>query len=168
MKKFMILAVAASAVMVSCSDKTAGTSKKTQANLDNFNTISNAFETGDTSMIDSLVAADFVSHGEVKDDGRDSLKAMIRMAHEMDSTMKSEPIKVFADDDYVIGWMKFTGTSNGTWMPPGPYEMTSIEVVRFKDGKAVEHWVYMDPREMMKMMQGQTMPADTTRKMGDN
>jgi hypothetical protein len=40
----------------------------------------------------------------------------------------------------------------------GPYDMNGIEVVRFKDGKAVEHWAFMDARDMMKMMP-QQMPA---------
>jgi len=46
--------------------------------------------------------------------------------------------------------------------------MTSLDVSKFKDGKAVEHWVFMDPKEMMAMMQSgaggteQTAPADST------
>ncbi len=31
-------------------------------------------------------------------------------------------------------------------------DMTTVDVVKFKDGKAVEHWSYMDPKDMMKMM----------------
>ena len=75
-----------------------------------------------------------------------------------------EIIKELADDEYVFSWMRFTGSSDGSMgMPAGPYDMKSIEVVRFKDGKAVEHWGFMEPREMMKMMQ--QMPAmDTTKK----
>jgi len=78
--------------------------------------------------------------------------------------MKSEIKKVFADDDYVMAWMRWTGTADGSMpgMPAGPYDMTAIEVVRFKDGKAVEHWAFMEPREMMKMMGGgQQMPTPT-------
>jgi len=30
--------------------------------------------------------------------------------------------------------------------------MHAVQVVKFKDGKAVEHWEYMQPEEMMKMM----------------
>ena len=50
-----------------------------------------------------------------------------------------------------------------------PMTMTSVDVTKFKDGKAVEHWVFMDPLEMMTMMQQnvmggteQTAPADST------
>jgi len=47
-------------------------------------------------------------------------------------------------------------------------DMTSVDVTKFKDGKATEHWVYSDPNEMMKMMQSMPpmtapAPADTTK-----
>lgn len=42
----------------------------------------------------------------------------------------------------------------------GSYEMNGVEVVRFKDGKAVEHWAFMDAREIMKMMAG-AQPSST-------
>jgi predicted SnoaL-like aldol condensation-catalyzing enzyme len=34
--------------------------------------------------------------------------------------------------------------------------------VRFKDGKAVEHWAFMDAREMMKMMSSMPASAPTS------
>ena len=47
--------------------------------------------------------------------------------------------------------MRFTGTSDGSMgMPKGPYDMKAVEVEKFKDGKAIEHWEFMDPAEMMK------------------
>jgi len=63
-----------------------------------------------------------------------------------------------------MGWMHWTGTSNGSMpdMPAGPYDMNGIEVVRFKDGKAVEHWAFMDAREMMKMMSSMPASAPTS------
>ena len=33
-------------------------------------------------------------------------------------------------------------------------------ISKFKEGKAVEHWVYMDPNEMMKMMTQQKPPVE--------
>ena len=63
--------------------------------------------------------------------------------------------------DYVYAWIKFSGNSNGAMgMPKGPFEFSSVELTKYKDGKAVEHWGFMDNRdvakqreEMMKMMQ---------------
>jgi hypothetical protein len=42
-----------------------------------------------------------------------------------------------------------------------PIDFHSLEVSKFKDGKAVEHWSYMQPKEMMAMMAPHT---DTTKK----
>jgi predicted SnoaL-like aldol condensation-catalyzing enzyme len=108
------------------------------------------------------VSSDFVDHTERGDLGRDSLKAMIVTMHQQMPDMKSEVIKEMADDEYVFGLIRYTGTSNGQMgMPAGPYDFRSLEVVKFKDGKAVEHWAYMEPREMMKMM---APPQDANKK----
>ena len=125
----------------------------TQKNLDANKLISNAFENGDASAVDSVVAEDFVDHtehGPVK--GRDSLKAMIKMVHDYNKDMKMETIHEMGDNDYVFSWVRLTGTSDGRMMPAGPYDWHAIEVSKFKDGKIVEHWEFDDPAEMMKMM----------------
>ena len=163
MKKFpFILFAATICFFTACNEKAAtdgGMSDAARKNLAAFHAVDTAFQTGDLSRIDSVVAGDFVDHTPNGDMGRDSLKAMITMMKNA-GTMKSETIKEFADDEYVMAWMRWTGTSNGSIpnMPAGPYEMNGVEVVRFKDGKAVEHWAFMDARDIMKMM-GPQMPA---------
>lgn len=150
------------------------TSSMTQKNLEANNVISNAFETGDVSKIDNAVASDFVDHSDRGDiRGTDSLKAMVTMIHNNMKDMKMETIKDMADGDYVFSWMRFSGNSNGSMgMPAGPYDMQAVEVSKFKDGKATEHWEFMDIRDvtkMMKQMQNmgnrQTMPPMDTTKM---
>lgn len=168
MKKFLfILFAAASCFFSACNEKatsTEGMSDAARKNLDAFRAVDTAFQTGDLSRIDSVVASDFVDHTPKGDMGRDSLKAMITMMKNA-GTMKSETKKVLADDEYVMAWMRWTGTSDGSLpdMPAGPYDMSGVEVVRFKDGKAVEHWAFMDARDLMKMMGGgQPAPAPTS------
>src|SRR6266566_3786901 len=105
-----------------------GPDSMTQKNLDGSRTVSKAFETGDASMIDSVVASDFIDHTDHGDVGRDSLKAMIVTMHKEFPDMKMETIKELADSDHVFTLMRFTGTSNGTMgMPKGPYDMHTIE-----------------------------------------
>ncbi len=159
MKKFISLfAAIIFFFFISCNhEKTNSETKEqssaTKKNLEASAIISKAFDTGDPSMIDSVVASDFVDHTDRGDMGRDSLKAMITSMRKMFPDMKQETIKELADEDYVFSLMRFTGTSEGQMgMPKGPYDMKAIQVVRYKDGKAVEHWEYMEPREMMKMM----------------
>lgn len=146
-------------LLCSCNDsvKVAGESKDSEIekNKAASKTISDAFSTGDVSKIDSVVAEDFLDHtdrGDIR--GRDSLKAMIKMVHDNFGDMKMEVLHELADKDYVYTLMRFTGVSDGTMgMPKGPYDMKAIQVGRYKDGKALEHWEYMETREIMKMMQ---------------
>ena len=167
MKKYLFfISVVFMGLIVSCkSEKKEGLSEAAQKNLDATHGVTKAFETGDVSKIDDYVAADFVDHTDKGETGRDSLKSMIKAMHGVDPTMKMETIKELADDEYVFEWMRNKGTSDGSMgMPKGPYDMRSIEVIKFKDGKAVEHWTYMEPADMMKMMPPPpTMMTDTVK-----
>jgi predicted SnoaL-like aldol condensation-catalyzing enzyme len=166
-KIFFVLSTGLFCFFTACNSDTkteSGTSSTdnsmAQKNLDATHTVTKAFETGDVSMIDSAIASDFVDHTEHGDIGRDSLKAMITSMHKYVPDMKMEVIKEVGDNDYVFSMMRVTGTSNGDMgIPKGPYDMHQIQVVRFKDGKAVEHWGYVESGEMMKMM-GQMKPMD--------
>lgn len=156
MKKYLfILSAGFIFLLSSCSDKKeGGISDKAKKNLEVVQAVVKAFETGDASKINDLVAADFIDHTDKGVMiGPDSLKAAITMMHKMDSTVKFNAIKELADDDYVSVWYKLTGTSDGTMgMPKGPYEMNTIDMVKFKDGKAIEHWSFLEMTEVMKMM----------------
>lgn len=131
-----------------------GNQEMEQKNLAAFETVGKAFETGDVSGIDSTVADDFIDHtdkGDVK--GKDSLKSMITHMHTSFPDMKTTTKNTAASGDYVYGWMSYSGTSDGSMgMPKGPYDMTAIELVKFNNGKATEHWSFMQPADMMKMM----------------
>ncbi|MEP7252415.1 MAG: nuclear transport factor 2 family protein, partial [Ginsengibacter sp.] len=125
-------------MLISCDSGTATTSgsgkDSTQAkNIAAFDVVTKAFDTGDPSHIDEVVADDFVDHtdkGEVK--GKDSLKTAITMMHNAMKDMKTETLNTAASGDYVYGWMHYTGTSHGSMgMPNGQYDMTSIELVKF-------------------------------------
>ena len=170
MKKILIAAIAGlCCFFLSCEDKTAGTtggmSEQAQKNLEATRVVSKAFETGDVSGIDSVVAENFVDHTDRGDVvGRDSLKALITM-HEKFPDMKMEVMREFADDNYVFTQMRFTGTSDGSMgMPAGPFDMRAIQVARLENGQIVEHWQYMDMQDMTKMM-GQMPPAADTSMM---
>jgi len=155
-------------ICTSCNSDTAGTANNNlntqeQKNMAASNVIMKAFQTGDVSGIDSVVSDDFIDHTDRGDMiGRDSLKAAVRWVHANMKNMKTEKIHEAAEGDYVYSWMRYTGTSDGTMgMPNGPYDMSSIEVAKYKDGKAVEHWNFMEIRDAMKMMTQQS-PINTT------
>ena len=142
----------------SCTSDTATTSSKNteeeQKNLAANDVIMKAFQTGDVSGIDSVVADDFMDHtdrGDMK--GRDSLKSMVKWMHTNMKEMKMEKKLEVAEGDYVWTRMNYTGNSDGSMgMPQGPYDMDAIELSKYKDGKAVEHWAFMEMQDAMKMM----------------
>jgi hypothetical protein len=156
---------------IGCTNDTATmtSSDKQQTNLEAARKVAKAFETGDVSLIDSVVADDFVDHTDRGDKvGRDSLKAMVNMIRTSVKDMKMETIRELADDEYTFQWMRYMGISDGTMgMPAGPVDMHGMEITKFRSGKAVEHWAYMDVAEMMKMMGQQGAPppplVDTTK-----
>lgn len=161
MKQFIFAASASLlCICVSCNDSSTANSEAkdsflTQKNLNAWHVLSKAFATGDADAVDSVLADDYIDHrinGDVK--GRDSVKADITRVQANFKDVKMEIIKELADNDYGFFWMHFTGNSNGaTGMPAGPFDMTNIQVVKFKDGKAAEHWVYMEMKQLTKMMQ---------------
>jgi predicted SnoaL-like aldol condensation-catalyzing enzyme len=165
MKKYLfILSAGFICLLTSCSEKKeGGMSATAKKNLDAMHTVVTAFETGDTSKINDVVSADFIDHtdrGVMV--GTDSLKAAVTMMHKMDSTLKFNLVKELADDEYVTAWYKITGISDGYMgMPKGPYEMNSVDVVKFKDGKATEHWSFLEMTEVMKMMSSPPAAMDS-------
>ena len=119
-----------------------------QKNIQAWHTVSMAFSTGNTELLDNVIADDYIDHtprGDFK--GRDSVKSnLIRMrANYHDVKMKI--IKELADDEYGFFWMQFNGNKvDARGAASVPFEITSIQAVKFNDGKAVEHWEYVDPR----------------------
>jgi predicted SnoaL-like aldol condensation-catalyzing enzyme len=139
-----------------------------QKNIAASDVVMKAFQTGDVSGLDSVIADDFIDHtdrGDMK--GRDSLKSMVKIVHSSFKDMKFDKVRDVADGDYVYSWVNYSGTGDGTMgMPKGPYKMATIEVSKFRDGKAVEHWAFVNAQDMMKMMPQQpgTNTGDTVKR----
>ena len=170
MTRIQIAALGSLLLLFSCKDNTrvAGASTTDpviQKNIDATRAVNKAFETGNVTALDSVIADDFIDHsdrGEIK--GRDSLKAIVSMVREHMKDMRSDVVKELADKDYVFSWMHFQGTSDGKAAPAGPFDMNAIEVAKMKDGKIVEHWEFIDIHDVMKMM-GQGQPVGNMNRM---
>lgn len=136
------------------------TSSQAQKNIDADKIISEAFESGDAGKLDGVVASDFVDHTDMGDKkGIDSLKRELNMIHSQFKDMKMELKRQWADDEYVVDWTRYTGTNPTAMMgmPAGPFDIKGMEVTRFTNGKAVEHWFFDDSQmvaDWMKGMQG--------------
>jgi predicted ester cyclase len=162
-----MIAAGFACVFISCTAKNeGGMSATAKKNLEVDQAVTKCFETKDFSKLGDYIAEDAVDHaGETGDiTGLANIKAeMERMMGDM-AEMKSDVIKALADDEYVMSWMKYSGSMkvDKMGMKAGEkFETKAIEVTRYKDGKVVEHWSFMEPSEVMKMMGGgQQPPAD--------
>jgi len=165
MKKFFCLTGICIYCLISCTDSTKPATDTTAApeqsqaekNKDVNRAIMKAIEAGDSAAIDTLIAADAIDHSgpnEIEMKG-DSLKKMLSHMHSDVSDLKMDIKESAAEGDYVFTLSTMTGTTKTAdmGMPANTkMDMTGVDVVKFKDGKAVEHWSYMDPKDMMKMM----------------
>ena len=167
-KLFFIIAVVILNSFIACNSDGGAMSATAKKNKEVNTAIMKAYEAGDYSKMGDYIAADAVDHGSFIGDvkGLDSIVIAMKIYHDQVDNMKSEVIREMADDEYVIVWSKFSGTAKTDKMgikAGQQFIMTSVDVARFKDGKAVEHWIYMDPKDMAQMM----MPTMNTMPLSD-
>jgi predicted ester cyclase len=173
MKKFLfIISAGLLCCCFSCKDEKSGETggnSAAQKNLDVAHAINKAIETGDVSKLGDYIAVDGVDHsgekGEVK--GLDSIKAELAGIHNMYSDVKIETIKEVADSEYVFEWWTFSATCTKAQMgmPAGSkINNGSLNITKFKDGKATDHWQLLQNADIMKMMAPQ-MGMDSTKHM---
>ncbi|TMI62809.1 MAG: ester cyclase [Bacteroidetes bacterium] len=176
MRKLMLFSfVILSVAYMSCNSAEGGMSTTAKKNLEVNTAIMKAYESGDFSKMGDYIAADAVDHGGEKGDikGLENIVAEMKRYKEMVKDAKVEVVKEMVDDEYVMVWSKTSGTltMDGMGMKAGDKtNMTGVDVAKFKDGKAVEHWIFMDVAEMNKMMQAMmpstnSIPGDTILKM---
>jgi len=119
---------------------------------------------GDTTKVDSLVAETFVEHQVMPGmmPGREGLKAMIASFHTSFPDLKTTVNVISADGDKVWMHSNMSGTMKGEFMGMKPtgksFNVEAFDLVRFENGKIVEHWGAMDDMGMMQQL-GATPPA---------
>lgn len=121
---------------------------------------------GKSDGIEEFVAENFVSHNPipgVTSTGIQQMKDMIAISSTTFTQNKVEDMHMTADGDRVVAHYNWKGVNTGSMDPSMPATNKSIDVhgvdiVRFENGKIVEHWGYME--EMKMMQQLGMMPAD--------
>jgi len=182
MKKLLLGVGVIMLVFNSCTDsKKTDTSTTTvsgaETNSMHSKEIYRAIETGDVSKVEFL-DDDIIDHegspdGDVK--GKDNVKAMLADIHNHISNLKMETIAdaTSADGQYHFALIRMSGTTTDDKMGmPANTAMdhSSVDVVKVKDGKAVEHWGFYEMKSMPgnkmenKMKSDDKMKMDTTKK----
>jgi predicted ester cyclase len=164
------IAVLAGLSLASCNNSGSATANDTakdsttavsteQQNLDKNRSVYKAIETGDSATIRSLIADDAVDHqGPNGQDlkGGDAITHMLTDMHNHVKDLKFDITSDAAKGDYIFAMVQMSGTAvdNSMGMTPGAkVDGKSVDVVKVKDGKMVEHWGFMDWQDVMKMGQ---------------
>lgn len=118
------------------------------------------FNRGDLDVVDELVTPDIIDHEEpfpgVTGSGAEGLRqtvAILRTAFP-DLTMTVEDM--VAEGDKVVTRVTVRGTHQGEFlgMPPSGRQINVavIDIVRFADGKMIEHWGQTDQMALLQQL----------------
>jgi steroid delta-isomerase-like uncharacterized protein len=158
MKKLLIIPIL-SIALFSCTNQESGKEKTTDYNNARmrafYDQVMNAHN---PEMVDSFITQDFVDHQPFPGypPGMDGLKAGLKdyfMAYP-DLKFNINYVKSFGDT--VIAHFNMMGTNSGSMMgmpaTNKPINIEGVDIVVLKDGKAVEHWGYMEESKMMEQL----------------
>ncbi len=115
-----------------------------------------AFNADDWNKASTIIAADFVEHNPEpgQKPGLDGLKEIFAKYRSAFPDMKFTADKMISEGDIVVAHIVVTETNKGEFMGmPATGKTINVEgydMVRFANGKGVEHWGVYD---MMGMMQ---------------
>jgi len=116
-------------------------------------------EKGNVAAVDELVARNFVEHekfpGGLSPD-REGLKDYFTMMHKAFPDLSCDVHFTMSDGDRVAAYATVSGTQKGEFMgmPPSGKKFSAhcVDIIRFADGKAVEHWGAFDAATMMQQL----------------
>ena len=125
---------------------------------------------GKSDGLEEIVAENFTSHMSipgVTSTGIQQLKDLIAISSAAFTENKAEDLHMTAEGDRVIAhyrWKAKNTGSMGEGMPAtnAPMDVYCVDILRFENGKIVEHWGYMEEMKMMQqlgMMGGAGDPA---------
>jgi predicted ester cyclase len=127
---------------------------------------------GDVAALPELIHADYVDHSARPDEppGIEGVTRTVRWLHSVFSDLKFEIRHVIGDGDTVAVHCTLTGRHTGDLMgiPPTGREVATpmVHILRFRDGKAAEHWAVHDDMATMRQLgvlpprpQGAPQPA---------
>ena len=113
---------------------------------------------GNLSAADELIAPDFINHAASADSNRgpESMRASVAWARNAFPDLHFEIEELVAEGDIVAGRLTVSGTHDGSLMgePPTGRSVRNdhMHFVRFRDGKAVEHWGVREDLGMMRQL----------------
>ena len=113
---------------------------------------------GDLSVIDDLLADDMIEHERFPgiEPNKEGVKQIFAVYRSAFPDFRIEAHEMLTEGDLVCARITSTGTHQGEFMGmPATgkrIEVDSIDIVRFRDGRATEHWGITDVMTMMQQL----------------
>lgn len=113
---------------------------------------------GNIDLIDELMSADFVEFAELPGipPTREGVKMFMTAVNNAFPDFTADVADIFASGDKVVARGRFTGTHNGEFMDlpatGNPVSVEFIDIIEFRDSKAVAHWGLMDTMALMEQL----------------
>lgn len=113
---------------------------------------------GDPADIDKYMASDFSDHDEfINPQGdREGMRQTVSMFRDAFPDLDLRVDEMISEGDTVAARFTATGTQRGQFMdiPPSgkSFEITGLDLVRFRDGQLVEHWGLIDQVSLLRQL----------------
>lgn len=121
--------------------------------------IMSIFNTGDLAGVEALIAPNVIDHQQIPGidaQGLEGFKFLVNMMHEAYPDMTSSLDDLLDSGDKVVARSTMRGTNTGPLMGMPPtgkaIEVQAIDIVRFENGLAVEHWGITEDLKMMQQL----------------
>jgi predicted ester cyclase len=129
------------------------------SNKDTMRRFYDSISAGETSIVDEVLAEDFVEHDEFPGipQSREGVTQFFEMSREAFPDLQLRMLHLVEEGDVCVGHGLFEGTHEGDFMGVAPtgkrVSVPIADVVRFgDDGRAVEHWGVTDTGMMMQQL----------------
>ncbi|MFN2469119.1 MAG: ester cyclase [Gaiellaceae bacterium] len=117
-------------------------------------------------LIDDLIAPDFVEHEQfpgLSGEGREGVKEFFALLRRAFPDLHMEPEQLIAEGDTVVARVRMTGTQQGEFMgmpaTGKQVDVQTIDIIRFRNGMATEHWGVTDSVALMQQLGAMPAPA---------
>jgi predicted ester cyclase len=114
------------------------------------------FGRGDLSVLDELMADDVIEHQRGNRPGREGAKEVVGTLHRWmtDFSLTVEDLAIAGDTVWTRNRARGVNTGSVMGSPASgrPVEIDVIDIVRFADGRVVEHWGVADQVGLMQQV----------------
>jgi predicted ester cyclase len=121
-------------------------------------TLEEIFPNGDAAGLAEVVHPDMVNHEAPAGapQGLDGMTQSMRVLQAAFSDRRWEIHQVIGEGDTVVLHCTFSGRHTGTFMGMAPtdrpFAFRQIHIIRFQDGKGIEHWAVRDDLALLRQL----------------